>query len=93
MNQTDVMEDRDRQARLALTLAWRTLRGSVARGRPLSLPNLLRLHRRLSPPRAARTTAAGEAALRQAYVLAQPFSRPLPVSPPRVSGHAGNRSG
>jgi hypothetical protein len=43
----DVMEDPQRTKRLALLLAWRALRTSISRGRPISLPNVLRLHRRL----------------------------------------------
>lgn len=44
----EVMDDPKRRQRLAMLLAWRTLRQSIARGRAMSLPNVLRLYLRIS---------------------------------------------
>ncbi len=58
----------DRTGRLAMLLAVRELRRSIARGRPMTLPNLLRLARRHSladTPHLSR--------LRQLYLDHQPF--------------------
>jgi hypothetical protein len=74
-----------------LLRALRDLRVAAARGRPISLPNLLRLYQRLA--NAAGAEKDGYAALlRQVYRSAQPFklSRPsvkllrdgLAVGPP-----------
>lgn len=88
-----VMDDPERLQRYAMLLAWRTLRQSVAHGRPMSLPNLLRLHRRLSWHHAQHASGATrparpqwavtEAAIRSGYLAAQPFDPPaLPPLPP-----------
>lgn len=75
-----VMDDPKRIERLAMLLAWRTLRRSVGNGRPMSLPNLLRLHRRIAWYQAEHAAApmipswnSGEACLRAGYMAAQPF--------------------
>lgn len=44
----EVMDDPKRRQRLAMLLAWRTLRQSIARGRAMSLPNVLRLYLRIA---------------------------------------------
>jgi hypothetical protein len=71
-------EHADRVLRSALLRAWHVLTVSVARGRPITLPNLLRFFRRslaaMRPaPNAERSAAAAEL-LRRAYLSNQPFT-------------------
>ena len=80
MHEEMVMDDPKRIERLAMLLAWRTLRRSVGNGRPMSLPNLLRLHRRIAWYQAELAASptipgwvSGEACLRAGYMAAQPF--------------------
>jgi len=70
-----VMDDPDRKHRLVLLLAWRTLRQSVARGRPVTLPNLLRLHRRLCSNQDIPVSNHHQESLRLGYFTHQPFHR------------------
>lgn len=83
MIHSEVMEDPHRKARLALLLSWRILRQSVAMGRPITLPNLLRLHARLSPAYQATDRIVDRDLLRAAYLRWQPFRRGIPAAPPR----------
>lgn len=76
MNMHTVMDDPRRRQRWCLLKAWRALRLSVVRGRPMTLPNLLRLHQRIcngsAPPKDLRR-------LRSLYLQSQPFHRIPPV--------------
>jgi hypothetical protein len=95
-----VTDDPKRIGRLAMLLAWRTLRRSVTRGRPMSLPNLLRLHTRIawdqaqsSARPAMRRRTEDALFLRAGYLAAQPFDSGalpsldavLPPLPPRAT--------
>lgn len=71
----EVMDDPKRRQRLAMLLAWRTLRQSIARGRAMSLPNVLRLYLRIAHdinvPK--HQVQRGFKVLGANYLAAQPF--------------------
>lgn len=75
----EVMDDPKRRQRLAMLLAWRTLRQSIARGRAMSLPNVLRLYLRIAHDldAPARDVRQSGRALVARYLAVQPFDRHL----------------
>ncbi len=68
----------ERARRLAMLQTVRDLRRSVARGRPMTLPNLLRLlQRRLNQLAPGQPMDPWIEHLRQLYRTHQPFSTPI----------------
>ena len=79
MDKMRFKDDPDRRRRLALLLTWRMFRHSIARGRPMTLPNLLRLYQRCHAEHCPGEDIANESALlRQYYLAHQPFRAHLP---------------
>jgi hypothetical protein len=77
----------ERRSRWALLRTWRDLRLSLARGRPITLPNLLRLHRRrlwhagIDPDALPLHDPAAPVAVLKHYRTCQPVR--IGIHPPR----------
>lgn len=72
-----ITDDPRRQQRLALLLTWRTFRQSVARGKPMTLPNLLRLYQRCRNEHCPGMMNGDQSKfLRRQYHTQQPFTNP-----------------